>query len=80
MTYHINILCFVAVYGGHKACPDGEIFLDGGAPYYQNYNEVCGGTGVPTPLSVDDIPEELICSSGEESYILLLHDSYGDGW
>ena len=80
MTYHLNTLYFVAVYGGHKACPDGEIFLDGGAPYYKNYNEVCGGTEVPTPLSVDDIPDETTCVAGTDHYLLALSDSYGDGW
>ena len=63
-----------------EACAGGTLFLDGGAPYYKNYNEVCGGTEVPTPLSVDDIPDETTCVAGTDHYLLALSDSYGDGW
>ena len=63
-----------------EACSGGSLFLYGGAPYYNNFGNVCGGTEVPTPLLIDDIPDEVACGSGEESYLILLHDSYGDGW
>ena len=67
-----------------EACPGGELVVGGGAPFYQNFNNICGATALPTPMEViaedDDVPEIVSCDSSADPYLVRLYDSFGDGW
>ena len=59
------------------ACPGGELFLSGGAPFYANVENSCDSPA-PTPQAIDDVPEMITCDSNTEApYLLRLYDSFG---